>query len=65
MSDIEDAILATYILMSEAQSPPPVTLYAALAHIEGLLLFFLQAKPTAIITQLQDLLKREETHRDS
>jgi len=40
--------------------PPPVTPHEALAHIEGLLLFSLQAEPTANINELQEALKREQ-----
>jgi len=63
-SAISDAILATYLpsAVNEpgtgAQPPPPVTPHPALAHIEGLPLFSLQAEPTANITELQDVLKR-------
>ncbi|KAF8417397.1 hypothetical protein EV426DRAFT_706093 [Tirmania nivea] len=67
VSDIENEILATY-LPNEANEPeaeallvlpPPVTLQAALADIEGLLLFSFQAEPTANIRDLQDVLQRE------
>jgi len=40
--------------------PPLVTLHEALAHIERLLLFSLQAEPTANIDELQEILKREQ-----
>ncbi|RPB28994.1 hypothetical protein L211DRAFT_832875, partial [Terfezia boudieri ATCC MYA-4762] len=68
INDIENAILATY-LPNEVNEPenmtlvsatPPVTPSAALAHIEALLLFSLQAEPTANITELQHVLNREK-----
>ncbi|KAF8426745.1 hypothetical protein EV426DRAFT_702358 [Tirmania nivea] len=67
ISDIENAILATY-LPSEAHVPeteaplPPslVTPHAALSYIEGLLRFSLQGDSTANTTELQDVLKREK-----
>ena len=68
VSEIEDGILATY-LPNEADEPeadipltipPPVTLHEALAYMEGLLLFSLQAEPTANINELQEFLKREQ-----
>ena len=67
ISDIEDTILATYLPTPatesepepEAPPPPLVTPSAALAYIEGLLLFSLQAERTANIIELQDVLKRE------
>jgi len=66
VSDIENGILAAY-LPNEANEPeaecsvsPPVTPHEALAHIEGLLLFSLQAEPTANINQLQEVLMREK-----
>jgi len=68
VNEIEDGILATY-LPNEADEPeadiplaisPPVTPHEALAHIEGLLLFSLQAEPTANINELQEVLKREQ-----
>jgi len=37
-----------------------VTLHESLAHIERLLLFSLQAEPTANINELQEVLKREQ-----
>jgi len=40
-------------------NPPPVT---PSADIEGLLLFTLQAEPTANVMELQDVLKREKKH---
>ena len=66
-SDIENAILATYLPSqanepeTEASPPPPlVTPHAALSYIEGLLLFSLQSDPTPNTTELQDALKHEK-----
>jgi len=66
VTDIENGILAAYLPNeadepeAECTVPPPVTPYEALAHIEGLLLFSLQAEPTANINELQEVLKREK-----
>jgi len=64
VSDIEDRILAAY-LPNEADEPEaeplPVTPLEALAHIEGLLFFSLQAEPTPNINELlEEVLKREK-----
>jgi len=65
-NDIENGILEAY-LPNEADEPEaecpiplPVTPHEALAHIGGLLLFSLQAEPTANINELQEVLKREK-----
>ena len=66
MSYVENRVLAAY-LPNEADEaevecpvPPPVTSHEALTHIEGLLLFSLQAEPTANTNELQEMLKRDK-----
>jgi len=68
VNEIEDGILATYLPNEAGESeadiplaiPPPVTPHEALAHMEGLLLFSLQAELTANIDELQEVLKCEQ-----
>ena len=66
ISDIKDVLLAIYLPSAatepkpEVPPPPAVTPSAALAHLEGLLLFSLPGEPPANIMKLQDVLKREK-----
>ena len=66
-SDIENAILATYLPSqanepeTEAPLPPPlVTPHAALSYLKGLLLYSLQGDQAPNTIELQDVLKREK-----